>query len=197
MRIDVENLLQHEPLANGVAAIYQIDAKNVCVAISNSKGELVSRIENDRIEIPRAKISNWQLRIMICCGIIKLAPPPKPELIPIEEIDFILEDNLMGLDLPYGAILVSPDTNTEFEISKRPRMTNVFVSPIVPDGIIYGLANPEFLGVTTHWQDGDNGMLITNAKGITSIIVTPAIQVKRGRKENIENWMMLSEIMES
>lgn len=197
MRVDVENLLQHEVLRNDMSAIYQIDMKDARVAVSNSRGRLVTKIKNERIEVPRAKMSDWQLRVIVCCGIIELAPPPDPELVPVEEIDLKLQILLRGLDLPYGAILVSPDTNTEFEISKRPRMTNVFVSPIVPDGIIYGLANSEFLGVTTHWQDGDNGMLITNAKGITSIIVTPVIQVKRGRKENIENWMMLSEIMES
>jgi hypothetical protein len=180
-----------------MAAMYGIDAKDAHVAVSDSKGRLNIRVESDRINIPRAKISNWQLRILICRGIIELAEPPNPELISVEEIDLRLQTLLGGLDLPYESMLISPDTDTEFEISKRPRMTNVFTNPIVPDGIVYGLSSSEFLGVIPHWQDGDNGMLITNARGITSVVITPAIQAKIGRKENIENWMMLSEIIES
>lgn len=197
MRIDVENLLQHETVSDPMLAIYETDPQAL-IAISDSSGNLeIRKVGKDTATVPRARIDDWQLRILICHGIIELATTPDPELVSIEEIDLKLQAILGGWDLPYEAILVSPDTNIEFGISKKPRMTSVFINPIVPDGIIYGLPSPEFLGVIPHRINGDAGMLITNAKGIVSIVVTPAVQIKTGRKENVKNWMVLSEIMES
>jgi hypothetical protein len=197
MRIDVENLLQHETVPDPMLAIYETDVKAL-VAVSDSSGELeIRKAEGGSITVPRARINNWKLRVMICYGIIELALPPDLESVPIRDIDLKLQTLLGELDIPYGAMLISPDTDIEFEISKRPRMTNLFVNPIVPDGIIYGLADPEFLGVVPHRINGDAGMLITNAKGIASIVVSPMVQAKVGRKEMIENWMVLSDVMES
>lgn len=197
MRIDIENLLQYEAIPDHMPPYYAIDMKDARIAMSNSEGELVTKIENDRVLVSRAKIADWKLRAIICQGIVELAPPPKPWLVSIKDIDSELRDLLAIIDLPYEAILISPNTDAEFEISKRPRITNVFVNPIVPDGMIYGLPSPEFLGVTTHWQNGDNGMLIANAKGIMPIIISPVVQIVKGRKETIRDWMMLSEIIES
>lgn len=197
MRIDVENLLRHETVPDPMLAIYETDAWGL-IAVSNHSGELeIREIERDAVTVPRARIGDWKLRIMICRGIIGLALPPVPESVPVREIDLELQALLMKWDLPYGAILISPDTDIEFEISKRPRMTNVFINPIVPDGIIYGLSDPEFLGIIPHRINGDIGMLITNAKGIASIVVSPMVQAKVGRKEMIENWMVLSDVIES
>ena len=197
MRIDIENLLRHETVPDPMLAIYETDPRAI-VAISNSSGKLEIRgVEKDTITVPRARIGDWQLRIMICHGIIGLAPPPNPELIPTEDIDLELQTLLGKWDLPYEAILISPNTDAEFGISKRSRMTDTFVNPIIPDGIIYGLSYPEHLGIIPHRVNGDIGMLITNARGIVSIVVTPIVQAKNGRKENAENWMMLSDIMES
>lgn len=197
MRTDTENLLMREVFYDSASAIHAIDMKKAHIAISDSKGRLTVRFEDNRVYVPKAKIGDRQLRMMVCHGISELASPPKPELIAIKDVDQKLDELLGQWDLPYKAMLVSPNICTKFEISKRPRSVDLFVNPVVPDGMIYGLATHEFLGVVAHWQDGNDGMLISNERAIASVVVPPVVQIIKGRKEKIKDWMMLSEIIES